>query len=239
MGASIARGLARGTIVPAADIIVSNPSVPKLDSLRADYPDIVTTTDNRAAATGTDLVILAVKPYLVPTVLKELKLKSRQVLRLAHSVADKDMTMFRIIPNMAISERQSMTLIASRNATHEQEQLMLDIFNEMGLSLFLPEEKFAAATSVASCGTAYALKYVQAAMQAAVELGIRPADGITLAAQCLKGAAELLLNNPGSHPALEIDKVCTPGGITIRGINELEHGGFTSTVIRAIKASAE
>ena len=92
--------------------------------------------------------------------------------------------MFRLIPNTAISEMESMTLIASRNATKEQEQLMLDIFNQMGLAMLIPEEKIAATTA-----------------------------------------------------SVEIDKVCTPGGITIKGINELEHEGFTSTVIKAIKAS--
>lgn len=84
------------------------------------------------------------------------------------------MTMFRIIPNTAISEMESMTLIASRNATKEQEQLMLDIFNQMGLAMLIPEEKFAACTSMASCGIAYVLKYIQAAMQAGIEWGFIP-----------------------------------------------------------------
>ena len=113
---------------------------------------------------------------------------------------------------------------------------MLDIFCEMGMALWLPEEKMAAATAMTSCGIAYALKYIQAAMQAGIELGIYPKDGMRMVAQSLKGAAELILNND-THPSIEIDKVCTPGGITIKGINELEHEGFTSTVIKAIKAS--
>ena len=147
-----------------------------------------TTHDNQEAVTGADFIILAVKPWLMKPVVSELKLKSKQILisvaagipfeELAHYVADKEMTMFRIIPNTAISELESMTLIASRNATKEQEQLMLDIFNQMGLAMLIPEEKFAAATSMASCGIAYVLKYIQAAMQAGIELGIRPADGM-------------------------------------------------------------
>ena len=155
---------------------------------------------------------------------------------LTHYVADKEMTMFRLIPNTAISEMESMTLIASRNATKEQEQLMLDIFNQMGLAMLIPEEKIAATTAMTSCGIAYVLKYIQAAMQAGVEMGIYPKDGMRMVAQSVKGAAELILNND-THPSVEIDKVCTPGGITIKGINELEHEGFTSTVIKAIKAS--
>lgn len=205
-----------------------------------------TTHDNQEAVTGAEFIILAVKPWLIKPVLRELKLKSKQILisvaagisfeELAQNVADKEMTMFRIIPNTAVSEMESMTLIASRNATKEQEQLMLDIFNQMGLALLIPEEKFAAATSMTSCGIAYVLKYIQAAMQAGIEMGIYPQDGMRMVAQTVKGAAELILNND-THPSVEIDKVCTPGGITIRGINELEHGGYTSAIINALKKS--
>lgn len=246
MGGSIARGLAKGTIIPASDIIVSNPSTGKLDKLKAEYPDLQVTRDNQEAVTGADMIIFAVKPWLIKPVVSELKLKSKQILisvaagipfeELAHYVADKEMTMFRIIPNTAVSELESMTLVASRNASREQEQFMLDVFNQMGLAMLIPEEKFAAATSMTSCGIAYVLKYIQAAMQAGIEMGIYPEDGMRMVAQTVKGAAELILNN-GTHPSVEIDKVCTPGGITIKGINELEHEGFASTVIKAIKAS--
>lgn len=246
MGGSIARGLAKGTIIPSSDIIVANPSQGKLDRLKAEFPDLQVTHDNRQAAKGADMVILAVKPWLMKSVTQQLELKSGQVLisvaagisfrELADYVADKDMPLFRLIPNTAISEMQSMTLIASHNATQEQEQLLLDIFNEMGLAMLIPEEKIAATTAMTSCGIAYALKYIQAAMQAGIELGIYPKDGMRMVAQSVKGAAELILNND-THPSVEIDKVCTPGGITIRGINELEHNGFASAVIKAIKAS--
>ena len=241
MGGSIARGLAKGSIIPASDIIVSNPSQGKLDKLKAEFPALQTTHDNQEAVTGAEFIILAVKPWLIKPVLRELKLKSKQILisvaagisfeELAQNVADKEMTMFRIIPNTAVSEMESMTLIASRNATPEQ-----DIFNQMGLALLIPEEKFAAATSMTSCGIAYVLKYIQAAMQAGIEMGIYPQDGMRMVAQTVKGAAELILNND-THPSVEMDKVCTPGGITIRGINELEHGGYTSAIINALKKS--
>ena len=238
MGGAIARGLAKGTIIPAGNIIVSNPTQGKLDKLKAEFPALQVTNDNQEAAAGADMIIFAVKPWLMEPVIKELELKGTEILisvaagipfeKLTHYVADKEMTMFRLIPNTAISEMESMTLIASRNATKEQEQLMLDIFNQMGLAMLIPEEKIAATTAMTSCGIAYVLKYIQAAMQAGVEMG--------MVAQSVKGAAELILNND-THPSVEIDKVCTPGGITIKGINELEHEGFTSTVIKAIKAS--
>lgn len=246
MGGSIARGLAKGNLIPVENITVANPSQTKLELLKNDYPTINITHNNVEAAIGADIVILAVKPWIISEVLRELKLKGKQILvsvasgisfeELAHNVVEPEMPMFRIIPNTAISEQQSMTVISSRNATAEMEILMINLFNEMGIAMMMPEEKLAAATALASCGIAYVLKYIQAAMQAGIEMGIRPDDAMDLVAQSAKGAAELILNN-ATHPSVEIDKVTTPGGITIKGINELEHNGFTSAVIKAIKAS--
>lgn len=245
MGGAIARGLAQGHYVRVQDITVTNPSMPKLEKLKVEFPAIQVSTDNHEAADA-DVVIVAVKPWKVEEVLKPLRLRQSQVLvsvaagmtfeDLAHFV-DPEMPMFRIIPNTAISLRASMTLIACRNASEQQTLTMLDLFNEMGLAMLIEEKQLAAATSLTSCGIAYVLKYVQAAMQAGVEAGIRPKDAMKMVAQTVEGAARLLLENEDTHPAQEIEKVTTPGGITIKGVNSLEHDGFTSAVIKAIKAS--
>ena len=244
MGGAIARGLAQGHYVKASDIIVTNPSTPKLEKLKAEFPEIHTSSNNRDAADA-DVVIVAVKPWKVEEVLKPLRLRQPQILvsvaagltfeDLAHFV-DPEMSIFRVIPNTAIAERASMTLIACRNATEEQTEAMLGVFNEMGLAMLISEKQLEAATALSSCGIAYALKYVQAAMQAGIEMGISPNESMRMVAQSLEGAARLILNND-THPSVEIDKVTTPGGITIKGLNELEHAGFTSAVIRAMKAS--
>ena len=246
MGGAIAKGLAQGSIVSASEITVANPSQGKLDALKATYPELKTTNDNKEAAQNADMVILAVKPWLVEDVLTELQLSKDQILvsvaagvsfnQLKDYTGHEGMTMFRLIPNTAISLLQSTTILASSNATPEQEQLMLDIFNEMGLAIMVSESKMAACTSLTSCGIAYVLKYIQAAMQAVIELGIYPKDASKMVAQSVKGAAELILQN-NTHPSIEIDKVCTPGGLTIKGINQLDHDGFTSAIINAMKAS--
>ena len=246
MGGSIARGLAKGSLIDDSDIIVSNPSAGKLEKLKKEFPGISITNSNVEAATGADIVILAVKPWFMEPVMRELKLKSKQILisvaagisfeELAHYVVAPEMAMFRLIPNTAISELESMTLIAARNTNDEQNLFMLRLFNEMGMAMLIPEDKIAATTALTSCGIAYVLKYIQAAMQAGIEMGIRPKDAMEMVAQSVKGAAALILNND-THPSVEIDKVTTPGGITIKGINELEHNGFTSAVIKAMKAS--
>lgn len=247
MGGAIARGLAKGSLVRVEDIRVSNPSPGKLEALKAEFPDMQVTADNSEAVAGADIVVLAVKPWMVGEVLHKLQLKETQMLisiaagiklgDLWQLLGQKGNPLFRVIPNTAISEMQSMTLVSCSQASQEQIQLVLDIFSEMGLAMLIPEEKMAAATAMTSCGIAYALKYIQAAMQAGIELGVRPKDGMRMVAQSLKGAAELILAND-THPSVEIDKVCTPGGLTIKGINQLEHDGFTSALINAIKASA-
>ena len=246
MGGAIARGLAKGSIIRTEDICVSNPGQGKLDALKLEFPAMQVTSNNAEAVCEADIVLLAVKPWLIEPVLKALPLDvEKQILvsvaagisfaQFEEWIGEK-MTVFRVIPNTAISQLESMTLVASHHATQEQEQLLLDIFNEMGLAMLIPESQMAATTALTSCGIAYVLKYIQAAMQAGVEMGVYPKEAQRMVAQSVKGAASLILNND-THPAIEIDKVTTPGGITIRGVNELEHEGFVSAVIKAMKSS--
>lgn len=246
MGGAIARGMAQGSLIRPADITVSNPSEGKLRAIQEFNPQIKTTCNNQEAINEADLIILAVKPWFIKEVIEGLTLQTEK--QIIASVAagipfaeyeqwiGEKATIFRIIPNTAISQMQSMTLLASHNASKEQEALLANIFNEMGVAMLIDEKQMGAATALTSCGIAYVLKYIQAAMQAGVEMGIYPKDAARMVAQSVKGAAELILTNE-SHPSVEIDKVTTPGGLTIKGINELEHGGFTSAIINAMKAS--
>lgn len=246
MGGAIARGMAQGSLIRPVDITVSNPSEGKLRAIQEFNPQIKTTCNNQEAINEADLIILAVKPWFIKEVIEGLTLQTEK--QIIASVAagipfaeyeqwiGEKATIFRIIPNTAISQMQSMTLLASHNASKEQEALLANIFNEMGVAMLIDEKQMGAATALTSCGIAYVLKYIQAAMQAGVEMGIYPKDAARMVAQSVKGAAELILANE-SHPSVEIDKVTTPGGLTIKGINELEHGGFTSAIINAMKAS--
>lgn len=246
MGGAIARGLTQGNIIKANEIIVSDLNQEKLNDLKAFNPDINITDDNDEAAKDADIIFIVVKPWLVDVVVDNLKLDpERQILvsvaaginfEQLTKLLGTQITLFRIVPNTAISELASMTLISSRNASGEQEKLIVDIFNEMGMAMLISESQIPATTALTSCGIAYVFKYIQAAMQAGIEMGVYPKDAMKMVAQSVKGAAELILNND-THPSVEIDKVTTPGGITIKGINELDHAGFTSAVIRAMKAS--
>ena len=254
MGGALARGLAQGSIVPTSDIYVSNPSTAKLTALKELFPEINVTTDNCKAALSADLVVLAVKPWKVCEVLNEIKPHldySRQAV--ASMVGGLSITQlsewldrgcgvlpatYIIIPNTAIATMSSMTFLASARATKEQEVLMLDIFNELGEAMFIDEGLMPAATSLASCGIAYALRYIRAAMEGGVELGIRADDAKHIVMQTLRGAVDVLTAN-NTHPEAEIDRVTTPGGLTIKGLNAMEAAGFTHSVIEGLRASTK
>ena len=254
MGGALARGLAKGSIIPTSDIYVSNPSTPKLEALKSEFPQINTTTDNCAAATAADMVVIAVKPWKVVEVLNELKPHldySRQavasmvgglgIAQLSEWLDKGDGTLpatYIIIPNTAIATMSSMTFISSARSTAEREALLLDIFNELGKAMLIEESAMPAATSLASCGIAYALRYIRAAMEGGVELGIRANDAKHIVMQTLRGAVDVL-EASDAHPEAEIDRVTTPGGLTIKGLNAMEAAGFTHSVIEGLRASTK
>jgi pyrroline-5-carboxylate reductase len=140
------------------------------------------------------------------------------------------------IPNIAIAEKASMTFIVNVKSTEENAKTIKDVFDELGNTLVVDEHLLSAGTTLASCGIAYAMRYVRASVEGGVELGFKASDAQQIVLQTLKGAVTLLQAN-GNHPEAEIDKVTTPGGLTIKGLNEMEHAGFTSAVIRGLKAS--
>ncbi|OIP84617.1 MAG: pyrroline-5-carboxylate reductase [Porphyromonadaceae bacterium CG2_30_38_12] len=248
MGSAIARGLAKGKLIAAYNIAVSDISTKNLELIQAANSQIVVNTSNIEIIKNADIILLAVKPWLVETIANEIESKldyKRQFIisiaagvdfdRLTH-LFDSDATIFRIIPNTAIDVLQSVSTISSYNATPDKEALVLEIFNELGKAFLVPENQLNAFMSLSSCGIAYAFRYIRAAMEGGVEMGIYPTVAKNVVLQTLRGAIELLEAND-SHPEVEIDKVTTPGGITIKGLNEMEATGFTNAVIKGLKAS--
>ena len=244
MGGAIARGLSQSSIVAPSEITVSNRGEEKLNELKSFNPSIHTTTDNKEA-------VKDVKPWILDSVaydIREVLDFPRQIIvsvvagitleRLSELFSSEDAApaIFRVIPNTAVSIRQSMTLISPYNAVPEQIDYIRSLFDSLGKSLLIEENLMTAGTALCSCGTAFVMRYMRAAIEGGIEMGIYPKDAALLVEQTVKGAAELLLTN-GSHPEVEIDKVTTPGGITIKGLNEMEAAGFSSAVIRGLKAA--
>ena len=248
MGGAIARGLAHGNM--DVNIAVADLAQDKLDELKAEYNAIEVSTDSAAIVADADVVLLAVKPWLVEPVIKSvlpaLNLSSQIILSIAAGVdiatltgwlGDEKAVVFRAIPNTAISIHQSMTFVChNANASAEQVAQVEAIFNSLGKAAVIEERLMGAATSLCSCGIAFAMRYVRAATEGGVELGIYPNDAKQYVLQTLRGAVELL-EATGNNPEVEIDKVTTPGGITIKGLNAMEAHGFTNAVIEGLKAS--
>lgn len=254
MGGALARGLAKGSLIPTQNIYVSNPSTAKLEVLKSEFPMINVTTDNCVAAASADLVVLAVKPWKVEHVLDEIKphidYSSQAIASMVGGLSiaqlsewlDKECGVlpatYIVIPNTAIATMSSMTFITSVRSTAEQDSFLLDVFNELGEAMLIDEGVMPAATSLASCGIAYALRYIRAAMEGGVELGFRADDAKHIVMQTLRGAVDVLAATD-AHPEAEIDRVTTPGGLTIRGLNAMEAAGFTHSVIEGLRASTK
>lgn len=254
MGGALARGLANGSMICTSDIFVSNPSTAKLDALKEEFPEINVTTCNCHAAASADIVILAVKPWKVVEVLNEvmpcLDYTRQAVASMVGGLSIAQLSewldrgdgmlpaTYLIIPNTAIATMSSMTFIASVRSSDVQDRFLLDVFNELGVAMLVDEGLIPAGTSLASCGIAYALRYIRAAMEGGVELGFRADDAKRIVMQTLRGAADILAAN-GSHPEVEIDRVTTPGGLTIKGLNAMEAAGFTHSVIEGLRASTK
>ncbi|MBO7263243.1 MAG: pyrroline-5-carboxylate reductase [Alistipes sp.] len=254
MGGAVARGLAKGSIIPTSNIYVSNPSQPKLEALKSEFAEVNTSTSNCEVASVADIVVLAVKPWKVTEVINEIKPYldySRQavasmvgglsIAQLSEWLDKGDGVLpatYAIIPNTAIATMSSMTFISSTRSTAQKDEQLLDIFRELGDAMLIDEGVMPAATSLASCGIAYALRYIRAAMEGGVELGFRADDAKHIVMQTLRGAVDILEAN-NTHPEVEIDRVTTPGGLTIKGLNAMEATGFTHSVIEGLRASTK
>lgn len=245
MGGATVEGLIKGVTFRNEDICVSDPVQIVLDKFAKQ--GVKTTTDNAAAAQGADIVCVVVKPWLVESVLKGIApvlTAQKTLIVIAAGVPSAkiqewigiDMPLFLCIPNIAIAQMASMTFLVPCGAVSQQQTAMVKaLFDEMGNTLITDEQHLAAGTTLASCGIAYAMRYIRAASEGGVELGFKADDAKRIVMQTMKGAVELL-EASGMHPEQAIDLVTTPGGVTIKGLNEMEHAGFTSSVIRGLKA---
>ena len=249
MGGATVEGLVKTGKYDSKDICVSDPSQAVLDKFSK--MGVTVTTDNKRAAAEADIVCVCVKPWLAETVLKgiaaELKPEKQTLVVIAAGVKSASIQMwlgtqcpslFLCIPNIAIAELASMTFLVPVTGEPSHTELVKGLFEDMGNVLITDENHLGAGTTLASCGIAYAMRYVRAAAEGGVELGFKADDAKSIVMQTIKGAVAVL-EATGLHPEAAIDLVTTPGGVTIKGLNEMENAGFTSAVIRGLKAGAK
>jgi len=245
MGGAIARGLLKSGSVSAEDLSVADRKESALEDM--ENLGIKAFHNNLKAIKNANVIIVAVKPYHIQQVISEIKLgltPEKILISIVAGVdidelgemAGKDIPIFRVMPNTAIALQESLTCISANHNTEKHRDYVVELFNKLGKTVEIPEELMAAATVLSSCGIAYALRYIRAAMQGGIEIGFGAEMAQFITAQTVKGATELILQS-GNHPEREIDKVTTPRGVTITGLNEMEHKGFSSSLIQGVMAS--
>ncbi|WP_288369242.1 pyrroline-5-carboxylate reductase [uncultured Algoriphagus sp.] len=248
LGTSIARGLLSIPGFPANNLTLTKRNTSSLKEF--ENQGVHTLSDNLEAVKGSHIVILGVKPYNIPSILKEIKPgldgENQMIVSLATGVTLDEILeninptspTFRAMPNIAADIQESITCICSKNTNSQQEQLIKELFDSIGQTITIDESLMEAATVLGACGIAYVLRFMRAMIQGGIQIGFDAKTASQIVNQTVKGAAQLMIQK-NMHPEEAIDKVTTPKGCTIVGLNEMEHQGFSSAMVRGVLASYE
>lgn len=248
IGGATAIGFINGGVAAAGDITVTSRHIRRLERFRKLGAETV--TDNQKAVRGADIVIFAVKPWQMEDVLKDLRdsldYSSQLLVSEAPGVSAANLlewlgtdsngckpSIAYAIPNTAIEICESMTFLSPITATDAQMQLLKSIFDKVGKTEIVPADRMLAGTSVASCGIAYAMRYISASAQGARKLGLDESSVNEVVCQTVSGASALISSHK-SEPETEIDRVTTPNGLTIRGLEAMENAGFSEAVVKGL-----
>lgn len=237
MGGALIKGWAKAAREGKADldITLTARTQQTLDKFAALYPELHTLLNNIEAIQDADIVLLAVKPWLIDSVLSEMGdvLKDKTVISVAANARHERIDVY-VMPNIAAEFGQSMTFI-EETPNAEALQSAVSLFSLVGQLQVVDQKHMGAGMMMAGCGIAYVMRFLRAMMEGGVEMGFYPKDAQQITMQTMQGAITLL-QETGLHPEVAIDKVTTPGGVTIKGLNELDHASFNSAVIRCLKA---
>jgi pyrroline-5-carboxylate reductase len=252
IGGAIVEGSVRQGILKTTDIVVSDPH-PSIKERFVNKNIVVKHVNNNAIAVeGADLVIVAVKPWLVEEVMREISgvidrdeqaivsiaagVTFAQITQFLSTADEKQTEIYRVIPNTAISLGKSVSFIARHNPSVRHEAQVQTLFEALGEIFYVEEREMTACTALASAGIAYALRYIDAAMRGGEALGIDRDKSLKIVMKTVDGALALLQAN-NACPQTEIDRVTTPGGVTLKGLDAMENGGFSKAVIDGLLAT--
>ncbi len=246
IGISLLQGFLKDQKIAPGNIIATRRNTGELSYLKDS--GITITSDNIEAITNYELIIVAVKPYNLVSVLEEMKehidpkkhllvsITSGISISKIQEVVGTHVPVFRAMPNISASVGKSVTCICHSGAKNEQLQLVKSLFDITGTTMIIDEDLMESATILGACGIAYVLRFIRAMIQGGIQIGFDASTASAIVNQTVKGAAELLIQGH-NHPEFEIDKVTTPKGCTIVGLNEMEHNGFSSSLIKGLVAS--
>ncbi len=248
IGLSLLQGLLKNQNIPASGITVTRRNIDDLLFLKETGVKI--TSDNIIAVRNSELVVIAVKPYNIASILDDIKEyldPGKHILvSVTAGVSIKEIQdrikvsipIFRAMPNISASVGKSVSCICHGEVRKNHIESVRKLFNNLGTTMIIDEELMQSATILGACGVAYVLRFIRAMIQGGIQIGFDARTASAIVNQTVKGAAELLIERQ-VHPESEIDKVTTPKGCTIVGLNEMEHNGFSSSLIKGIVASYE
>ena len=244
LGQSIAKGLLQNQLVNLLYLTKRN-----TNSIKGfnESNEVILTSNNDEALKNSEILIFAVQPRHFENILEKLKplLTQKHVLisvitgfsiAKIEAIVGSDTCIIRAMPNTAAAVGQSMTCLSPNIKGKQKVAIAETIFNSLGVSMEVPEEQLQAATVICASGIAFWMRLIRATTQAAIQLGFEAHEAHKLAMQTCFGAASLLKES-GNHPEVEIDRVTTPGGCTIEGLNEMEHQGLSASLIKGINTS--
>lgn len=244
LGTSLAKGLIASGLFNYKNLIITEKRESRIVYLQG--LGFSVSENNKDVVRQSNLIVTSVKPQQFSELAEEIKdvlTEEHILISTVTGVPFRDIEkitgiipMLRIMPNTALEICESMTCIAFKNTSPEQEAYFISMFEKMGKTLTIPEDLMDAATVVGACGIAFALRFMRAMSQGGIEIGFNSEMSQLITAQTVKGAAQLIVET-SNHPEREIDKVTTPQGITISGLNEMEHQGLSSAVIRGLVTS--
>jgi pyrroline-5-carboxylate reductase len=246
LGTSILNGLISSEYYSNKSITATRRTISSLEKYKNEGVHI--TADNSEAVQQADILLIGLKPFRILEVLAELKpylTKDKTIVSLAtgitisqiEQVVGAGISVYRAMPNTAADVKESLTCICANHAISETNEVT-EIFNSVGKSIVIEEGLMEAATVLGACGIAYVLRFIRGMIQGGIEIGFSAKMATDIVTQTVKGASELLIQNE-THPEAEVDKVTTPRGCTIAGLNEMEHNGFSSALIKGIVTSFE
>lgn len=248
LGVAIAEGLLSNGRYEAHNLFITRRNTKSLQFLKE--KGLTVSTNNTEVVKQCRWILLCVQPNQLDDLLNEIKpfldperhilvsvITGVSIAKMTSIVGD-SFPVVRSMPNTAIAIQESMTCLAFNGKSQEVKESVQEIFDCLGSTLVIEEELMAAATVLCASGIAFYMRFIRAATQGGIQLGFDSDDALKIAVQVSKGVSGLLEAH-NSHPEQEIDKVTTPRGCTIAGLNEMEHQGFSPAFIKGLVTSYE
>ncbi len=249
MGGALISGLIYSRSSIPDNIICSDIRKDKLKSIKGAY-GVVTTSNNLDVVRASEIVIYAIKPQIMASILKETAASldmSKVIISIAagvplaaiESCLNKDLRVIRVMPNIAASVKEGAAAIAA--GTHvlkDDLKIAKAIFDSVGKSVIIEEELMDTITGLSGSGPAYIFLIVDALADAGVKMGLSREDALFLSGQTVLGAAKLLMETK-EHPGKLKDRVTSPGGTAIAALHTLEQGGLRTTLINAVEVATK